>query len=811
MIKFANSFSCGQPVSVTPTPTPAFEPDTNATFREPGSPNYGISMDLKDVDGGRFGLHCPVFYNASSDPPDVRMLFVNPTRRMYDCPWDAQCDTIGENGTSVWVCTLKSDGTTLDRCESYGYMLEDPTYDLMVDSDITRGFWFRFGEGGTASSTKHVQLTIKCDNLYPEGHMMIDPIETNFMAKGAFLEIVAEAKEACIRPIPTTAPLGCAIHDELGEYTLDLDMSNYNKEWKKEVMVKEKDGETGPMDLIYKPCHGMLCPDGYDCDGAEDALVWLCEKKKSMLGHVPFCTGYGLHENNLRLSVTGGYMFAGVDATMKGENKRGSVAHWQCNTSLSPSDLYIESPVHLSGKTLRFDVHASQACPTGSGPTPTPQPPVAPRKPQKGTTPSPTPEISPNPIDIIYNDTHYIYVNLEHAQMAPLNTNMQMAVGPKQTVAWVEWSSWEQIPCPKGWDCGEFTNANLWVCWLTEDFDPYCHPVADKYVPGQHTRVSRQDDLDHGIHIIYEGQYGVNMEIIAQCDPNARFNRSISLRDSVIVYQSSVANGEWTFNTTSGVACAHRFEDPPMPTTPRDPPSGGETQTTDFEYQYGEDRISFNVKKMQPVAEEVFLGVTGQMHRAEIHFSPYDLIKCPKEGGCGVYANDEANVWKCVGRNYEDCYPIGDRRYGLEISPVNTSNIMAGLIANYNGGAQNSEIHFQFQCNYSVPYGEITFDETGVETRSHIPIIYAHTRHACPNHNNDTKMSGGGIFLLVVFGLAVAYFGVGTLIVFIVTGSVAIPFEAFWAGVGQDIVYAVTFIFTCAKASPTDAVSYDKI
>ena len=815
VIKFENVFSCGQITKETPTPTPAFEPDTDVFFREPGSQGYGIMMDMKDVDGGRFGLTSVVWYDAKADPPDVRFLIVNPTRRMYDCPWGAKCDPIGENGTSAWLCTFKKDSHDLDYCENYGYALEDWTPDLLVDADITKGWYFRMGDTG-GENPRHVQFNVLCDNVYPEGHLLIDPMQTKFMGKdNSYLIVVGESKDACIKPVPTTAPLpGCNIKETLEGYTLDLDLMDYNKEWKREVTVKTSSGEqTDPMDLIYKPCHGMVCPDGYDCDGAEDALVWLCEKKKAALGHVPFCTGYGLHDENLRLSITGNYIFAGVDATMRGENKRMSIAHWQCNNSVASGQVYIESPVTLSGKTLRFDVHAPTACATGSGPTPTPVPPPAPPKPLKGPTPTPTPEISPNPIDFLYNETHYIYVNLEHAQEPVMSRNVRLMVNGQSTIAYVEWSSWEQIPCPATWAvwhaCGEFEMANLWVCWFP-DMQPYCHPVADKYVPGQHTRVKREDNLDAGIHIIYEGQYGVNMEIIATCDPSAIWNRTIPLWNSTAVYQSTVANGEWTFNSSTGVACPRRFETPEAPKTPRDPPSGDEKQTTDFEQNFGEDSISFNLRKMKPVHEEVFLGVNGQMHKAEIHFSPYDLIGCPKEGACKNYEDDVANVWKCIGLNYNKCYPIGDRRYGLEIDVVNSSNILAGLTANYNGGAEKTEVHFQFQCNYSVPYGEITFDETGVETRNRTPVIYAHTRHACPNHNNDTRVGGGGIFLMIVFSAIVAYVALGSLAMFVITGRVALPFAEFWSEVGKSIVYVFTLLTGRAGGS-NETVSYDKI
>ena len=819
VLKWSNLFSCGSRAATTPTPTPEFNPDTDVLFREPDLPTFAVQMDMKDVDGGRFGIHSPVIVDMESG--DVRFLILNPTRRMYDCPFGAKCDDPGENGTSAWVCTFERQGddVVLDDCLSYGYLPEVVTYDLVSDGDITKGFYYRFEPTGEGDG-RLVEINVKCDNLYPEGHMMIDPLATEFSGiNNKFLKVVAEAKEACIRPYPTVAPVaGCEISKTVEGYTLDLDLHSYtdaSNPHKAAVMVKNQHtGEVeGPMDLIYSPCHGMTCPDGCDCEGDEDALVWLCEQPSSMMGHVPFCTGYGLHENNIRLSITSDYIFAGVDVDMKGDNKREAQVHWKCNKSLGSKEIVFESPVVLQGTVLSFDVSALGACVTGSGPTPTPPPRLVPMKPQKGPTPTPSPLPSPNPIDFVFNDTHYIYVNLEASQEAPLRTHMAQFINGRNTSVYVEWSSWEQLPCPAGWDCEGFTSANLWVCWWDENWEHYCHPVADKYVPGTYSHAKRQDNLDAGINIIYEGQYGVNMEIDVRCDPKSPTNRSLPLENSIISYRATMNNGEWTFNTTSGVGCPHKFDDTiKPPTAERTPPPEDPEQTFSWSGDVDGKRIALNLPKMKKVQEDVFLGIVGSFHKAEVVYSPYELIGCPPNKACGTYGDDLANVWKCIGDNYEVCYPVGDKRYGVTMFPVNTSNPMAGITVNYDGGAEKSETHFLFQCNYSIPYGEIEFDETGTETPQHAIVLFAHTRAVCPDETHDTVVGGGGIFLVIVFGAAVGYFALGTLVMFIITGRVEVPFGGFWMEVAESIKTAVVFIFTLGRGTtPKADVSYDKI
>ena len=199
VIKFSNRFGCGEKTSPTPSPTPEFNPDTDVLFREPTMPTYAVAMDMKDVDGGRFGIHSPVIYDLENN--DIRFLILNPTRRMYDCPFGARCDDLDGNGTSAWVCTFEHQGddVVLDDCESYGYLPDGKIkYDLDMDGDITQGFHYRLEP---ALSGKVLELHVDCDNLYPEGHMMVDPLKTQVQGKDNFiLKVVAEAKEACIRP-----------------------------------------------------------------------------------------------------------------------------------------------------------------------------------------------------------------------------------------------------------------------------------------------------------------------------------------------------------------------------------------------------------------------------------------------------------------------------------------------------------------------------------------------------------------------------------------------------------------------------------
>ena len=806
VLKWHNKMSCGQKALYPATPTPGpWNPDTDLMFRDPQDRQRAIKIDMKDVSNGRYGVFAPIDFGS-----EKRWLFFHPSDRIMACP-GTECDA---DYSSAWVC--KDNGDVEDpevtSCVSYGTIDQDTKYDLLNDHDIYDGFYYSFDTKSTTNQ-KFFQLNVKCDNVYPAGHLLVQ--KTEFQGDMSHLTVWAEAKDACPRTVPTPSPAtGCHVKYTDGGYTLDLDLSKYGRTHENpyNISVRRRGEIISNLSywLLYTPCDHMLCPDGYDCGGDEDAYVWLCEQGQPMPGKQFFCSGYGLAENNMSFELSQSYIFAGVDVTMTGDNKLSSIAHWKCDNTLGETEVKFEDYVLVRGNSIMFDVAAKAACATGSGPTPTPPARVFPRKPVLGTTPTPWPMPSPNPIGLVHNATHYIIVNLEQLQeRQPLDIDQEITIRGKNTTTHTVWSSWKQVDCPQGWNCGSFQKANLWQCWFDENWDHYCHPVADKYVPGFNvTEKGKAGNLESGISIVYEGQLGVNMEIVAICDPNTT-NRGLPIGNSRVFYHDTRENAEWVFTTETNLACPKAFDPPPVPTAPRQDPPSGAKQTTWLRDRVNGHLLNLDLNKMQSVVEPLVIGApTGYgYHRAEIHFSPINLIGCPKNRHCGNYSNDKANVWKCVGDTLETCYPVGDRRYGLSMEISDETNEYAGISANYEGGAGKYQIHFNFQCNETIPYGNIEFDETGVETPGHVMVVFAHTRHVCPG---DAKpSSGGGIFLIIVFSLIVGYFGVGTLIVYVIKGVVELPFQAFWTEVWLSLTYIAS---TCKPpASNTGAVSYDKI
>jgi len=308
--------------------------------------------------------------------------------------------------------------------------------------------------------------------------------------------------------------------------------------------------------------------------------------------------------------------------------------------------------------------------------------------------------------------------------------------------------------------------------------------------------------LDSGVMLTYEGAYGVNMELRVSCDLSGSTTSIPIDPDSPIVYHLGTENGEWGFSSSSALVCPKRFEVPVPPENPTPSPTPNPKYKPEYTKQARINgyTISLDLTKQKYTSEPVVLGYGSSYHKAEIMFSPNSLIKCPTGYKCPENAQ-EANVFKCINTeaNPKFCWPVGDARYGLTMSVYNESDPYSGISVNYDGGYGGYEIHFNYQCNLSVPVGEINFDETGVQTRQNSIVIFAHTQEICPIAKRDA-VSFGGVFLFVIlFGISL-YFFIG-LILNLLTGIVSIPNEGFWIEFKNCIVDGVIFVFTCGKGS----------
>jgi uncharacterized membrane protein YraQ (UPF0718 family) len=141
---------------------------------------------------------------------------------------------------------------------------------------------------------------------------------------------------------------------------------------------------------------------------------------------------------------------------------------------------------------------------------------------------------------------------------------------------------------------------------------------------------------------------------------------------------------------------------------------------------------------------------------------------------------------------------------------ISRTDPLSGITARYRGGANNYSIQFDFQCDDTLPYGEVQFNQLGNETVNRAIVVYAHTHEVCPDREWGQIM-GGSIFLVIVIALVIGYFAIGTLVMYIRGGTVALPNEGFWGEVGDSLAAGAGFFCSCGKGAPAATGTYENI
>jgi predicted small integral membrane protein len=513
------------------------------------------------------------------------------------------------------------------------------------------------------------------------------------------------------------------------------------------------------------------------------------------------------------MSLLGGYMFAGVEVFYTAFEHRTARVRWICDQGIPASTVNFSRQFWLGENSLYFEARSRRACPVGVGPTPTPPPRYLPVLPKRGPTATPEPLLSPNPHHVLENDTHLIVIDWAAVQGFPVRGEQEMGIvrpeGLRHTVTYFEWSSWQPILAPPGFNPGAQSYANMWHCWLDEAFESYCPPVADRHTRGSKIEFQAHGHFDSGLYLTYAGVWQTHLKINITCN-RSHTGQKIPLTNRVCQYQNLQGEGQWSYKTDSYYVCPFLIETGQVPGTVRAAPQGQPVQTFSFEETINGQRVGLNLKKFDYIHGNVIIGYDVHYHWAQFHYSPVELIGCPSGKNCGIYAAESANVWKCVGRgkgSLDHCFPAGDKRYNVSMGFINPFDHMSGIWAFYGGGAGGYTARLSFQCNRTVKYGEIALFHLADEFPlfgQHFANLYLHTPEVCPGRGVG-EVRGGAIFLTIVSAAFIAYFVLGTLILFIVHGTVSLPNESFWQEVGESLTAAIMFLVCCGKGQSGEA------
>lgn len=815
-IEWSHSEGCAQNMQTIP-PDPPEEPDCKFKNFKKDS-DLGIDVDFATLNNGPIGIRS--YFMWSGQP---KVLYYTPCG-YSNPPFNAK-STGGEKYSSAWVCSLENfeaGAPTLGDCLSYGYEQKQPSYTLASTEES--GVLHKLTE---PNSGRETWVNWECEQTMPLGYVELDLTPVDFSDKR--LVTTLDNRDVCLKVIPEPVPpAGFCKYEQTqknykgDEWKLNIDLYTLNKAEGYSVDTTLPTLPPQKKKLIVQPCGGLRCPHNkegtpYHCDGDEFATVWLCDLDQGGVGATPTCDAFGLFNNQTspEASMIDGAITNGLLVKYYGDQRRSAEFSIRCDEKGLSNQLTIDDKAVLDGTVLKISGSSKSACAYGNGPSPTPVPKLVPKVPKKGPTPTPAFNLRPDNDLFWENGTHFVYIDLETVHDDDLFREGILVQNRLRGEVKTMFKPWKKIKCPAGHTCegGADAMANMWTCWTLNDIKStqWCHNSADINMGVKMTT------FNDGAMIQYEGGYGVGADIRLKC----KFGKNVSTLsqfDTYVVYHQGMNGAEFEYSTVTELACTSKFLDPIIP-KPTAKPAPQSYATTWKSPTVGGTHFSVNLADLPAHDQDIYLGYGDSFRKVHVYFSPKELIGCPAGHVCDGYASEpgiKAHSWLCFNTTdgVKACYEVGDARYGLEYQLNNESDINAGFHIEYDGGIGNYETWLQFWCNVDVPWGQMYWHPVAKLFGSAFKVtLEVESRYGCPANTvfPGAAMTGGAIFLLILF-LGAAVYVIGfTSFNFFIKGEVAFPHANFWSNVFTNVSTAVVFIFTCGKGASIANSSYDKI
>jgi hypothetical protein len=363
-------------------------------------------------------------------------------------------------------------------------------------------------------------------------------------------------------------------------------------------------------------------------------------------------------------------------------------------------------------------------------------------------------------------------------------------------------------PCPNGYNCGVFTASSWWGCWETLTHARNCYPIADS---GYGMSISLINDSDPagGVFIRYGGHNGIGTVVRVSCDPMFTDVGGLTLGPRA-TYVSGLTSADYSFTAVSQVVCPRSFVRPVLPTWfPTPSPSPQSSDPDDYRFDFGVDESGFtlDLNSFQSYQQTVVIGSDQSYARIQVHFSA--VRRSPAPDGTDLNHFDEANVWQCWSDNSGEsqCIPIGDVRYGLEVSAVDPLHLDEGVKVTYAGGVDWYSTTIVFYCNGSLAEDQVVFGPVGEQSYPSTAIlINAQTNHVCRGHITLRRdpFTVGAIAVLAVNGIAILYLLFGIIAATVANEAVAFPNAAFWVAFWASFSHPLSRFECAGRQPPTD-------
>lgn len=789
-----------------PTPTPTFNPICNFASRMDHDENLGINAHFGEVDGGPYGIRSTIKVNGKK-----HAFYYKPCGRM-ECPPENTCES--NEYSSAFICPLDPAG---GDCQSFGVQLHDKSAISLYGNKENEGLLITYGNDH--QSKVHITSVMA---EYPEGHITFDS-EAELKDNVMFIKAFSHEADVEFMPVPDPGAPKCQLNITKDNVKLEVNLKNLNGDENGHEKVVNVEGMVGISNatIFYQPCAAMACPQYATCRGVEDSTVYFCPKDSE-------CISYGIYENEINFTLTDqSDLNKGFSVSYIGQRRAASVKYI-CDPSVGVNDVRIGDTVRLNGTKLYMEVATSNACTSKPTPQPTPEPWVLPTP--NRLEPAPSPMKSPNPTNVIQNETHYMPLDLNFFNQDIYLDNTKIKSRSNTADFHVEFKPWDIIYCPDNFGkcpIGRAT-ANAYGCSKDKDGLMYCYPYGNKIYDAEASLYNTK--MEDGVQIIYNSEWDRKFKLVLECDPKAGYNtlqfeegRFADLEESgfgnfIVVYAKS-AN-----------ACPRQFRENVLPPTPQPTPEPTPLPAFNFYYTsgvaIGNLLIEINLSKVKVHDEHVVLRSEPNFIKAEIQIDPDEPRSCVGDVCVG---GGKTNIWKCLTIDgVKKCYGIGDARQKLEFW-ADKKELNAGISVTYGGGYDGYYTTINYVCNSSIPGDQIDFDDMGFEDNKHVTLS-AHTAMVCPHKLGPTplptppveptptpyvpsgkKISGGAVFLIIVFVSCTLYFGGGLIYNYFVKGEIKLFNQEFWASFWDYLHSGATFVFTCGRHSARAAAKYDAI
>lgn len=498
-----------------PDPTP--QPESNCFFNKTNSDQRStIILNLTEHDkGDMHGWSSSVTWGTKKGT-----LYYEPCDNAI-CPVDAYCE--GDEDATVFLCETGSDGKP--DCIGYG-LLDNPIRMYFNNNyDITEGVKVEY----TGDFKRYATVRWACDDSLQANEIKM-PSTVNLA--GRELSFTVYSKGACgsgnpqprhyhpPKPTPPTAPTPTPqpsvnpndIYVINNTHYILTPLASYKQDiFRDNITLLGPGAIQGTIYTEFHPWNFIPCPSGYECSaGHKDSNFWACWVDDN---NKKYCHSIGdVRILNAMQPRTVSNPDAGAELHFGGVWGLDVYFDIECNPYEEEDSIPFDHATFLrydqGGRvSSRFYTYLDSGA-------------VCPRRFEQIPIPAPQPTMTPKPKykpQYTYQsesdkDGNCILVNLTQL---PNYYDELITVGihPKFQRNLYRYYPTEPGLPPSGYQVLDSSNqndvvrANVWRCFNSSDGRSVCHAAGNSDISLRY-ELSKEDDLNGGVSLIYEGGYG---------------------------------------------------------------------------------------------------------------------------------------------------------------------------------------------------------------------------------------------------------------------------------------------------------------